>query len=89
MPLVSETKMADARKYSVSENHWPAEPRDQCLKLRPHLNFIQRKYYHSLIFTNSRQRPQNVFFSSVYLVYEFFSNLEKSICIETEKETNI
>ena len=27
MPLVSETKMADTRKYSVSENHWSGEPR--------------------------------------------------------------
>ena len=27
MPLVSETKMADARKQSVSETHWPGEPR--------------------------------------------------------------
>ena len=35
MPLVPETKMADACKYSVSGNHWPGEPRDQCLKLRP------------------------------------------------------
>ena len=42
MPLVSETKMADARKYSVSVNYWPGEPRDQCLKLRPHLNFVPR-----------------------------------------------
>ena len=42
MPLVPETKMADASKYSVSRNHWPGEPRDQCLKLRPHLNFVPR-----------------------------------------------
>ena len=42
MPLVHETKMADARKYSVSGNHWPGEPRGQCLKLRPHLNFVPR-----------------------------------------------
>ena len=42
MPLVPETKMADARKLSVSGNHWPGEPRDQCLNLRPHLNFVLR-----------------------------------------------
>ena len=42
MPLVPETKMADARKYSVSGNHWPEEPRDHCLKLRPPLNFVLR-----------------------------------------------
>ena len=42
MPLVPETKMADARKYSVSGNHWPGEPPDQCLKLRPRLNFVLR-----------------------------------------------
>ena len=42
MPLVPTTKMADAHKYSVSGNHWPGEPRDQCLKLRPHLNFVPR-----------------------------------------------
>ena len=42
MPLVPTTKMADARKYSVSGNHWPGEPRDQCLKSRPHLNFVPR-----------------------------------------------
>ena len=40
MPLVPETKMADTRKHSVSGNHWPGEPRGQCLKLRPHLNFV-------------------------------------------------
>ena len=40
MPLVPETKMADVRKYSVSGNHWLGEPRGQCLKLRPHLNFV-------------------------------------------------
>ena len=28
MPLVPTTKMVDARKYSVSGNHWPGEPRD-------------------------------------------------------------
>ena len=28
MPLVPTTKMADARNYSVSGNHWPGEPRD-------------------------------------------------------------
>ena len=28
MPLVPTTKMADARKYSVSGNHWPGEPHD-------------------------------------------------------------
>ena len=28
MPLVPATKMADARKYSVSGNHWPGEPRN-------------------------------------------------------------
>ena len=27
MPLVSETKMADARKQSVSGTHWQGEPR--------------------------------------------------------------
>ena len=42
MPLVPETKMADAHKYSISGNHWPGEPRDQCLKLRPHLNSVPR-----------------------------------------------
>ena len=42
MPLVPETKMADTHKQSVSGNHWPGEPRDQCLKLRPHLNFVLR-----------------------------------------------
>ena len=42
MPLVPETKMADAHKQSVSGNHWLGEPRDQCLKLRPHLNFVPR-----------------------------------------------
>ena len=42
MPLVPETKMADAHKQSVSGNHWPGEPRDQCLKLRPPLNFAPR-----------------------------------------------
>ena len=39
MPLVPETKMADARKQSVSGNHWPGEPRGQCLKLRPLFHF--------------------------------------------------
>ena len=42
MPLVLETNIPDARKYSVSGNHWPGEPRGQCLKLRPHLNFVSR-----------------------------------------------
>ena len=42
MPLVPEIKMADASKYSLSGNHWPGEPRDQCLKLRHHLNFVPR-----------------------------------------------
>ena len=42
MPLVPETIMADAHKQSVSGNHWPGELHDQCLKLRPHLNFVQR-----------------------------------------------
>ena len=37
MPLVPETKMADARKQSVSRTHWPGEPRGQCSKLRPQL----------------------------------------------------
>ena len=39
MPLVPETKMADARKQYVSGNYWPGEPRDQCSKLRPSLQF--------------------------------------------------
>ena len=34
--------MADARKYSVSGNYWPGEPRGQCLKIRHHLNFVPR-----------------------------------------------
>ena len=42
MPLVPKTKMANAHKQLVSGNHWPGEPRDQCLKLRPHLNFVPR-----------------------------------------------
>ena len=42
MPLVPETKMADTCKYSISGNHWPGEPCGQCLKLRPHLNFVPR-----------------------------------------------
>ena len=42
MPLVPETKMADTRKQSTSGTHWPGEPRSQCLKLRPHLNFVPR-----------------------------------------------
>ena len=42
IPLVPETKMADARKHSVSGPHWTGEPRGQCLKLRPHFNFIPR-----------------------------------------------
>ena len=42
MPLVPETKMTEARKYSVAGNHRPGEPHDQCLKLRPHLNFVPR-----------------------------------------------
>ena len=42
MPLVPETKMTDAHKYLVSGNHWPGESRNQCLKLRPHLNFDPR-----------------------------------------------
>ena len=42
MPLVPETKMADARKHSVSGTHWPREPRGQCSKLRPHFNFVPR-----------------------------------------------
>ena len=42
MPLVPETKMADPRKYSVSGIHSPGEPRGQCLKLHPHLNFVPR-----------------------------------------------
>ena len=45
IPLVPETKMADAHKYSVSGNHWPGEPRDQCLKLRPNLNFVSRFFF--------------------------------------------
>ena len=134
MPLVPETKMADAHKQSVSGNHWPVEPRDHCLKLCPLLNFVprfmeptlrhvfsintsssntlplfhiftcrathsfqcdyQREYYHSLIFTNSRQTPKNVydmqtFLSSIYLVCETFSILENSNCVESQKETNI
>ena len=40
MSLVPETKMADAHKQSVSGYHWPEEPRDQCLTLRAHLNFV-------------------------------------------------
>ena len=40
--LFPETKTADARKYSVSGNHWLVELHDQCLKLRPHLNFVLR-----------------------------------------------
>ena len=39
MPLVPETKMADARKKSVSGTHWPREARGQCSKLRPQLHF--------------------------------------------------
>ena len=39
MPLVPETKMADARKQSVSGTHWSGEPRGQCSKLRPLLQF--------------------------------------------------
>ena len=39
MPLVSETKMVDARKQSVSGTSWPEEPRGQCSKLRPLLQF--------------------------------------------------
>ena len=40
IPLVLKIKMADAHKQSVSGNHCPGEPRDQYLKLRPHLNFV-------------------------------------------------
>ena len=40
MPLVLETKIADASKQSISGNHWLGEPRGQCLKLRPYLNFL-------------------------------------------------
>ena len=39
MPLVPETKMADARKQSVSGPHWPGEPYGQCSKLRSLLQF--------------------------------------------------
>ena len=39
MPLVPETKMADARKKSVSGTHWPGELRGQCSKLRHPLQF--------------------------------------------------
>ena len=39
MPLVAETKMANARKQSVSGTHWPGEPHGQCSKLRPLLQF--------------------------------------------------
>ena len=42
MPCVPETKMADARKHSVSENHWPGEQRGQCLNILPPFNFIPR-----------------------------------------------
>ena len=35
MPLVPTTKMADARKYSVSRNHWPGEPRDMLKTTSP------------------------------------------------------
>ena len=38
MPLDPTTKMADARKYSVSGNHWPGEPRD-LLKTKPAFEF--------------------------------------------------
>ena len=41
MPLVPTTKMADARKYSVSVNHWPGETRD-LLKTTSRLNFVPR-----------------------------------------------
>ena len=39
MPLVPETKMADAHKQSVSGTHWPGEPHGQCSKLRLPLQF--------------------------------------------------
>ena len=39
MPFVPETKMADARKQSVSGAHWLGEPRGQRSKLRPPLQF--------------------------------------------------
>ena len=42
MPLVPTTKTANASKYSVSGNYWAGEPHDQCLKLRPYLNFVTR-----------------------------------------------
>ena len=36
MPLIPETKMADARKQSVSGTHWPGEPKTtSALQFRP------------------------------------------------------
>ena len=39
MPLFPKTKMADARKQSVTGTHWPREPQGQYSKLRPPLQF--------------------------------------------------
>ena len=47
MPLVPETKMADARKQSVSGTHWPGEPRGQYSKLHPPLQFRPAFLEHS------------------------------------------
>ena len=60
MPLVPETKMADARKYSVSGNHLTGEPHDQSLKLRSHLNFVLRFW----------SRFQDKYFFNKYFVFK-------------------
>ena len=75
MPLVPETKMAEARKHSVLGTHWPGEPRGQCLKLCPHFNFVRRfwsllhdknfyKYFvfqHSFSFSHFHLQGQHTF----------------------------
>ena len=70
MPLFPETKMADAHKQSVSGNYCPGEPRDQCLKLRPHLNFVPR-----FLGADSKTR---IFYK--YLIFKHFSLFHNFTC---------
>ena len=61
MPLVPITKMVNARKYSVSGNHWPGEPRDllnttSALEFRPALFGAESKtrvFYKYVVFKHS------------------------------------
>ena len=70
MPLVPETKMADARKQSVSGTHWPGELRDPCSKLRLQLQFRPAFFWaHNMtrILYKYARLPTLTLFSHVHL----------------------